>query len=122
MTLVAAYERLIGARGQVVNDAMFATAPAAADDQAAKSSTADATVGPHIDTKQSIDDSPKIESEPARDRKTAAAEHCTTYLYRGHRRRLCSSDAAEPRPRERHAVRSGGRRISRQGRGARHHG
>ena len=36
MTLVAAYERLIGARGQVVNDAMFATAPApvAADGQA----------------------------------------------------------------------------------------
>jgi hypothetical protein len=122
MTLVAAYERLIGARGQVVNDAIFAPPPAAADDQAAKSSTADATVGPHIDTKQSIDDSPKIEGEPARDRKTAAAEHCTTYLYRGHRRRLCRSDAAETRARERHAVRSGGRRISRQSRGARHHG
>jgi hypothetical protein len=126
MTLVAAYERLIGARGQVVNDAMFATAPPPppppADDQAAKSSTADATVGPHIDTKQSIDDSPKIESEPARDRKIAAAEHCMTYLYRGHRRRLCSSDAAEPRAGERHAVRSGGHRVSRQGRTARHRG
>ena len=67
MTLVAAYERLIGARGQVVNDAMFAPppAPVAADGQAP---AADAIVGPRADAKQSIDDALKIESEPKRDR------------------------------------------------------
>jgi hypothetical protein len=127
MTLVAAYERLIGARGQVVNDAMFATAPApvAADGQVP---AADAIVGPRAEAKQSIDDTLKIESQPksepkgAGERKTAAAEHCTTYLHRGHRRQICRSGVAESSARNRHAVRSGGRRISRQGRGARHHG
>jgi murein DD-endopeptidase MepM/ murein hydrolase activator NlpD len=127
MTLVAAYERLIGARGQVVNDAMFAPAPApvAADSQAPG---ADAIVGPRADAKQSIDDALKIESQPksepkgAVERKTAAAEHCTTYLHHGHRRQICRSGVAESSAHNRHAVRSGGRRISRQGRGARHHG
>jgi murein DD-endopeptidase MepM/ murein hydrolase activator NlpD len=117
MTLVAAYERLIGARGQVVNDAMFATAPApvAADGQAPT-----AQVGPRADAKQSIDDAVKIEGEPGRG--SAAAEHCTTYVHRGHRRQICRGGVAESSAREGHAVRSGGRRISRQGRGARHHG
>jgi murein DD-endopeptidase MepM/ murein hydrolase activator NlpD len=119
MTLVAAYERLIGARGQVVNDATFAPAAAAADGQA--SATAGAIVGPRADAKQSIDDSPKTEAEPGRERETAAAEHCTTVVHRGHRRRLCHSDVAETRARQGH-IRSGGRRISRQSRGARHHG
>jgi len=127
MTLVAAYERLIGARGQVVNDAMFAPAPApvAADGQAP---AADTVVGPRADAKRSIDDSLKIESEPksepkrASERKGAAAEHCTTYVHHGHRRQFCRSGIAESSARERHTVRSGGRRISRQGRGARHHG
>ena len=126
MTLVAAYERLIGARGQVVNDAMFATAPApvAADGQAP---VADTIVGPRADAKQSIDDALKIEREPKSEpkgegeRKTAA-EHCTTYVHHGHRRQICRSGVAESSARERHSVRSGGRRISRQGRGARHHG
>jgi hypothetical protein len=125
MTLVAAYERLIGARGQVVNDAMFATAPApvAADGQAPA-----VVVGPRADAKQSIDDSLKIESAPKSEpkgegeRKTAAAEHCTTYLHHGHRRQICRSGVAEGSSRQRHTARSGGRRISRQGRGARHHG
>ena len=127
MTLVAAYERLIGARGQVVKDAMFATAPAAvaADGQAP---AADTVVGPRAEAKQSIDNSLKIESEPKSEpkregeRKTAAAEHCTTVVHRGHRRHICRSDVAETRERNRHTVRSGGRRISRQSRGARHHG
>jgi hypothetical protein len=119
MTLVAAYERLIGARGQVVNDAMFATAPApvAADGRA----PAD-VVGPRADAKQSIDDSLKIESEPGREREAAAAEHCTTVVHRGHRRHICRSGVAENRALNRHTARSGGRRISRQGRSARHHG
>ena len=126
MTLVAAYERLIGARGQVVNDAMFAPpppAPVAADGQAPA-----ALVGPRAEAKQSIDDSLKIESEPKSEpkregeRKTAAAEHGTTVVHRGHRRQICRGGVAESSAHERHSVRSGGRRISRQGRGARHHG
>jgi len=121
MTLVAAYERLIGARGQVANDAMFAPPPVAADGQAP---AADTVVGPRADAKQSIDDALKIEGEPKGEgeRKTATAEHCTTYVHRGHRRQICRSEAAEIRTRQRHTVRSGGRRISRQSRGARHHG
>jgi murein DD-endopeptidase MepM/ murein hydrolase activator NlpD len=111
MTLVAAYERLIGARGQVVNDAMFATAPApvAADGQAPA-----AVVGPRADAKQSIDDALKIESEPKSEpkregeRKTAGAEHCTTYVHRGHRRQICRGGVAESSVRERHTVRSRG--------------
>ena len=125
MTLVAAYERLIGARGQVVNDAMFAPppppAPVAADGPAP---AADAIVGPRAEAKQSIDDALKIESEPKREgeRKTAAAAHCTTYVHHGHRRQICHSGIAESSSGQRHTVRSGGRRISRQNRGARHHG
>jgi hypothetical protein len=127
MTLVAAYERLIGARGQVVDDAMFAPppAPVAADGQAP---AADAIVGPRADAKQSIDDSLKIESEPKNElkgegeRKTAAAERCTTVVHRGHRRHICRSHAAGNSARKGHAVRSAGRRVSRQGHGARHHG
>jgi hypothetical protein len=132
MTLVAAYERLIGARGQVVNDAMFAASPAATDGQApaadgqgAATSTSTPKLAETTDSstaKQSIDDAQKIESEPKGEHQTAAAEHCTTYLHRGHRRQICRSSAAESSARGRHAVRPGGRRISRQGRAARHHG
>jgi murein DD-endopeptidase MepM/ murein hydrolase activator NlpD len=70
MTLVAAYERLIGARGQVVNDAMFATAPAPAP-VAADGQAPGVVVGPRADAKQSIDDSMKIESEPGREHEAA---------------------------------------------------
>jgi hypothetical protein len=122
MTLVAAYEHLIGARGKVVNDAMFAPPPppppVAADGQAAAATV----VGPRAEAKQSIDDALKIEREPGRERQAEAAEHCTTVVHRGHRRHICRSDVAETGARNGHTVRSGGRRISRQGRGARHHG
>jgi hypothetical protein len=130
MMLVAAYERLIGARGQVVNDAMFAPPPAATDGQAptadgqgaanAIPKLAETTKSSTDDARQSADASLKMKSEPKGERQTA--EHCTTYLHRGHRRQICRSGVAESSARERHAVRSGGRRISRQGRGARHHG
>ena len=130
ITLVAAYERLIGARGQVVNDAMFAASPAATDGQVpaidgqgaanAIPKRAETTKSSTDDAGQSIDASLKIKSEPKGERQTA--EHCTTYLHRGHRRQICRSGVAESSARGRHAVRSGGRRISRHGRGARHHG
>jgi murein DD-endopeptidase MepM/ murein hydrolase activator NlpD len=131
MTLVAAYERLIGARGQVVNDAMFAPPPPAADGQApaadgqgtanAIPKLAETTKSSTDDAKQSVDASVKLKGEPKGERQTAAAGQCTTYLHRGHRRQICRSGVAESSVRERHAGRSGGRRVSRQGR-ARHHG
>jgi hypothetical protein len=121
MTLVAAYERLIGGRGAPVDDSMFATPPAMADEQTPPS--ADAIVGPRADAKQSIDDALKIESEPKGERTTAAAGHCTTVVHRGHRRHICRSDVAGGHARKRHAVRSvGRRRVSREGRGPRHNG
>jgi len=101
MTLVAAYERLIGARGRVVNDAMFAPPPMAADGSQAPAGAAVGTA--------------KIASEPkadgARERK-AAAEHCTTAVHRGHRRHICRSDSAEDHPRRHraHVARAAGRR------------
>ncbi len=132
MTLVAAYERLIGARGQVVNDAMFATSPAATDGQTpvadgqgaanAIPKLAETTKSSTDDARQSIDAALKIESEPKGERQTAAAGHCTSYRHWGHRRRLCRTGSAERSARERHTVRSGGHRVSRHGRGARHRG
>jgi hypothetical protein len=108
MTLVAAYERLIGGRGQVVNDAMFAPPPppAVATDRQ--------TPPAADDTKQSIGNALKHQS--------AAAEHCTTVVHRGHRRHICRSVVAESGTHKGHAGRSGGRRVSRQGRAARHSG
>jgi len=116
ITLVAAYERLIGARGQVVRDAILATASIgtpATDGQAGILATANiappnAIVAP--------------ESESAREHKTASAEHCTTRVVRGHRRRLCKPDFAERRERARHGVRSVDRGVSHESRRARHHG
>jgi hypothetical protein len=129
MTLVAAYERLIGARGQVVNqvvnDATFAPPPAATDGQGdanAMPKLAETAKSSTDDARQSIDAALKTKSEPKGERQTAAAEHCTSYLHRGHRRQICRSGVAESSVRDRRAVRSGGRRISRQGRGARRHG
>jgi hypothetical protein len=97
MTLVAAYERLIGARGQVVNDAMFApepalvdsAAPAAADSEHVSNS---ATLLPKL-----AEMPKKIESEPKREGT------------RGHK-------AAE------HRVRARDRAVAREGRGGRRHG
>jgi murein DD-endopeptidase MepM/ murein hydrolase activator NlpD len=95
MTLVASYERLIGARGQVVNDTKVASSPPAdgikssavpiaASAETPKSAVPDAT-GP-----------PEKELAAAKQAKTDSdsAEHCTTVIYRRHRRRVCHSDIA----------------------------
>jgi hypothetical protein len=150
MTLVAAYERLIGARGRPVADDMLASGSIPADGvttarssdaegsavpdiaamaaskftDASNSSTANAIAGPHIEPKQTTGDSPKIASEPNREpNREATADHCTTYLHKGHRRHVCRSDVAGTRTHRRHAhgVREVDRRVSHQGHSARHH-
>src|ERR1700688_2567714 len=60
-------------------------------------------------------------SESAGEHKIVSAEHCTTRVVKGHRRRRCEPDRAERRERGGH-VRSVDRRVSREGHGARHHG
>jgi len=146
MTLVAAYERLIGGRGQLVNDAMFAAAPAPTGGQTpepggetdeqglpksaaiatsklaetSKSATPDAIVAPKIPVESSSDKSRQARSE----RETGSAEHCQTHVVKGHRRRVCRSDSAGTREpgSHAHAVRAVGRHVSHEGHSARHHG
>jgi murein DD-endopeptidase MepM/ murein hydrolase activator NlpD len=146
MTLVAAYERLIGGRGQLVNDAMFAAAPAPTGGQTpepggetdeqglpksaaiatsklaetSKSATPDAIVAPKIPVESSSDKSRQARSE----RETVSAEHCQTHVVKGHRRRVCRSDSAGTREpgSHAHAVRAVGRHVSHEGHSARHHG
>jgi hypothetical protein len=116
MTLVTAYERLIGGRGRPVRDTVVATASIGApamDGQSAIAGTANialpnAMVAP--------------EDESGRDHKTASAAHCETHVVRGHRRRLCEPDFADSRERGRHRVRSVDRGVSHHGHRARHNG
>jgi pyruvate/2-oxoglutarate dehydrogenase complex dihydrolipoamide acyltransferase (E2) component len=96
MTLVAAYERLIGARGQVVNDAMLVPPPAA--DRTAKSSNVPAAASAEMPKSPAPDAivAPEKETPAAKQAKTNSdsAEHCTTVVYRRHRRLVCRSDVA----------------------------
>ncbi len=121
MTLVAAYEHLIGARGKVVNDAMFAPPPAAP----ATASEAPAVDGKAVDgkvavaapdTKQPPGGVAKTETEPKREgAREATTEHCTSYIYRGRRHTICRSVVARTDDGERHPhfARGMGRRVSR---------
>lgn len=125
MTLVSAYERLIAARGEPVSDAVFVTASAGAPGgqsepgglapspvtETPKSAASDAIVAPSMVAEQR-----QVKGE------VETAEHCTTRIVGGHRRRICRSDVAQTRPRKRHVVRSVGRRVSHQGNSARHNG
>jgi hypothetical protein len=68
------------------------------------------------------------ESETSSERKNKpraaiSAEHCKTFVVKGHRRRICRTDIAQQRGRgsRAHAVRSVDRRISYQSDRARHH-
>jgi hypothetical protein len=110
MTLVAAYEHLIGARGKVVNDAMFAPPPpTAATDSQAPAVDGKTVDGAHADTKQPTVSTAKIESHEA------TAEHCSSYIYRGRRHTICHSVVARTDDGERHPHfrRAMGRRVSR---------
>jgi len=114
MTLVAAYERLIGARGQVVNGAALARSAAP------PALPADAMVQANAEPKSAP------ESETRSDRKqgedATAAAHCATRFVQGHRRRVCRIDGAEDRGRARrhHAVRAVDRRLPLKSDCARH--
>jgi hypothetical protein len=143
MTLVAAYERLIGARGVVVNDAMFATASAAAavpaiDGQAAVSNAQGPIPGPTVALGVVPNAGPSISAAPVHHERSAAdedeeprshrhrartAEHCQTHGARGHRQRHCRTDVAEEREghHHRHGVRSVDDDVSNEDRGAQHH-
>ena len=107
MTLVASYQRLIGARGRVVDDAMFAPPPAPSAMAADGSQAPDGAVVAEVKTESA----PKAGGAQAHD---TAAEHCTTSVHRGHRRHTCRDDSAEERPHRRraHVARAGGRRGS----------
>jgi hypothetical protein len=125
MTLVAAYERLIGARGQVVNDATFAPLPQA--DSTAKSSLASAVTSaamPKSPAPNAIV-APEKESSAVKraraDSDNAGAEHCTTVVYRNHRRLLCHSDVARTAIGG-DRVRSVDSGVSEQSSHTRHHG
>jgi hypothetical protein len=150
MTLVAAYERLISGRGQVVRDPVLASAgdsqtpesPAQTatrpDGQPVPNSAAisaprvaetpqaaapDAIVPPNI-LAESATGTRQRRSERTSERETVSAEHCKARIAKGHRRRLCGADRADNRRRGRHAhaVRSLERHVSHQSHSARHHG
>jgi hypothetical protein len=141
-TLVAAYERLIGGRGQIVKGTALASSAAlgagnvalapnsaatspAKDAATSNPSPADGSVQPGDRAERAeTDAAPK--SGTARERRQRGhqivAEHCQTRFAKGHRRRVCRTDVAESRERGRHAraVRSVDRRFSRQSTRARH--
>jgi hypothetical protein len=129
MTLVAAYERLIGGRGTVVNDAMFAAASATAatspvDGQPAASPNNGAAIGtpnstgavasngpgpiPGPTTAPIASVAPPVHNERSADEdepktrrhRARTAERCETHGARGHHRRHCRSDVAEEHERE----------------------
>jgi hypothetical protein len=118
MTLVASYERLIGARGQVVNDTVAASSIPA---DTAKSAAVPAAI-PKSPAPDAIVVLEK-ESAAAKQAKTdsASTEHCTTVVYRRHRRRVCHSDVAGAAVGRDH-VRSVDSGVSEQSPRARHHG
>jgi hypothetical protein len=130
MTLVAAYERLIGGRGRLVSD----VGPAANSSTTTTSNPlvsdanveAGALAGGSADNRRESKGEPNVEiaSEARSGRSTASAEHCKTRFVKGHRRRLCSVAAAGRRTRARHAhaVPTVDRRVSPQGHVARHNG
>ena len=127
MTLVAAYERLIGGRGRLVSDA----APAANSSTTTASNPllsdanveAGALARRTADNRRESEGEPNVESEARSGRSSISAEHCKTRFVKGHRRRLCGGAAVERRGRAKHAyaVRTVDRGVSPQGHGARHY-
>jgi hypothetical protein len=144
MTLVAAYERLIGGRGVIVNDAMFATAsantpappvdgqavaqpnngaaasiPISTGSIASNAQAPGASVTPQAHNDRSADDEPTV-----RTHRDGSTERCETHGAHGRHWRHCRIDAAEDSDREgrhhRHGFRSMDRHVSHEGRSARH--
>jgi hypothetical protein len=94
MTLVAAYERLIGARGRVIvaqaphaaPDAMIAAAGINPERVPAKNAALSESKG---------GDSKGSETKGEDKHRERAVEHCQTRFVKGHRRRVCWTDAAD---------------------------
>jgi hypothetical protein len=125
MTLVAAYERLIGGRGRVVDDAMAAVAATPEPDSSAKPSASapESSHPPEADVMVERDEQAAETGKSDSERETVSARHCQTRFVKGHRRRHCWTDGAEERGRRSHAhaVRAVDRRVSHHGYGAWHH-
>jgi hypothetical protein len=139
MTLVAAYERLIGARGVVVHDTSVATLgnaptppvdgqPSGSPNNGAAPTVANSTAAPNSQGTGAgvtqAHNEPSDEDEPRIRSHRRSAEHCEARRSKGHHRRHCRTDVAEERGRAGHhgrGFRSMGRRFSHEGRGARHH-
>lgn len=125
MTLVAAYERLIGGRGRVVDDAMAAVAAVPGPDSSAKpsASSPESSHPGEADVMVERDEQAAETGKSDSERETVSARHCQTRFVKGHRRRHCRTDGAEERGRRAHAhaVRAVDRRVSHHGHGAWHH-
>jgi murein DD-endopeptidase MepM/ murein hydrolase activator NlpD len=95
MTLVASYERLIGARGQVINDTKVASSPPADTAKSAAAPAVTTADAPKLPSPDAIV-VPEKESPPVKQAKSdsTSTEHCTTVVYRRHRRLVCHSDVA----------------------------
>ncbi len=122
MTLVSAYERLIGARGRIVEGATFASANPDGAIAAAKEQRVSApqVTGAIVHTRAH----PAVRLKGRRSNREHRANrgrHCPTRLVEGHRRRDCRIGAAASGSHARRAVRSLDRSVSRQGNRTRHH-
>jgi hypothetical protein len=126
MTLVAAYERLIGGRGRVVDGAMAAAAAVPAPESSAKppASSPESSHPGEADVMVERDEQAAQTGKSDSERENVSARHCQTRFVKGHRRRHCRTDGAEERGRRSHAhaVRAVDRRVSHHGQGAWHHG
>jgi hypothetical protein len=114
MTLVAAYERLIGGRGRVVRDVVATTASTGAlavDGHAQPPAATPPTDATLVPAPPSAIVAP--EKSESGESKTVSAEHCQTRYVKGHRRRFCEPDGAGRSERGRHVVRSVDRDVSR---------
>jgi hypothetical protein len=113
MTLVSAYERLIGGRGRAVATSASNSPPPGAN------------VGAGAGTEQAGAKSAgksETKGEGKHRGRATAAEHCQTRFVKGHRRRVCWTDAAADRGGANDAQLQGvDRSVPHQGPGARHH-
>lgn len=152
MTLVAAYERLIGGRGEVVTDAAFVgpagpAKPATAAAPPTASAPEDGAPAA-VETTQSLaiaaisapavagakvtdDDAKRIDKAPQRaknakkdkrDRSRVTSRQCKAGVAKGLGRRHCDARSAKAAARGKHAVRSVGRHVSFKSERAWHHG
>lgn len=110
MTLVAAYQRLIGARGKVVTDAVVAATPASSGLGAVAAQARNQALA-------------EAGQETVEHRANTAERRCELLRSKGHRRRRCRTGVAERHERgERaHAVRAASHRVSRHEHGELRH-